>query len=252
MPRPPVCLQMYTLRDEAAKDFVGTLRKVADIGYEGVQLSGPTEGISAREIRALLDDLGLQAPSGGSPLEALEADLDGAIEYALELRVPYIRIPFLRQDVRDSADAWKRTAQRMTEMGEEIAKHGMTLCYHNHSFEFERFDGKYGIDILYEESDPRYVHAEIDTYWVRHGGEDPAEYLRRLANRVPLVHLKDMEEDGSFGEVGEGVMEWEPIFAAAEASGAKWYIVEQDTCKRPPLESVRISLENLRKMGKLG
>ncbi len=252
MARLPVCLQMYTLRDESAEDYVGTLRKVADIGYDGVELLAPPEDMTAVDVRALLDDLGLKTPGGHEPYERLDTDLNAAIEYNLALGVPHITIPALGPHLRDSADAWTRTAQRMTEIGEQIARHGMALCYHNHSFEFEQFDGRYGIDILFEESDARYVHSELDTYWVRHGGESPVDYLQKLANRVPLVHLKDMASDGSFAEVGEGLMDWDPIFSAAEASGAQWYIVEQDTCKRPPIESVRISLENLRSMGKLG
>ena len=252
MARLPVCLQMYTLRDESAQDYVGTLRKVADIGYDGVELLAAPEGMTAADIRSLLDDLGLKTPGGHEPYERLDTDLSAAIDFNLELGAPYITIPALGPHLRDSAGAWTRTAHRMTEIGKEIAKHGMALCYHNHSFEFEQFDGRYGIDILFEESDPRYVNSELDTYWVRHGGEDPVEYLQKLANRVPLVHLKDMDADGSYAEVGEGLIDWDPIFSAAEASGAQWYIVEQDTCKRPPIESVRMSLENLRSMGKLG
>ena len=96
------------------------------------------------------------------------------------------------------------------------------------------------------------MQGEIDTYWVQHGGEDPAEYIRKMPGRTPLIHIKDMAEDGAFAEVGEGVLDWEAIFEASEAGGAAWYIVEQDVCQRPPLESVRLTLDNLRKMGKLG
>ncbi len=252
MPRLPVALQMYTLRDEMAADFVGTLRNVADIGYDGAELLPPPEGMTARELRSLLDELGLRTPGIHAGLEAMEADLSKAIDFSLELGAPCMIIPGIRQDMRDSADAWRATAQRLTQVGEEIAQHGMTLCYHNHSFEFERLDGESGFDILWQESDPRYVQSELDVYWVRHGGESPVAYLEKLANRVPLVHLKDMATDGSFAEVGEGLIDWEPIFSTAEKSGAQWYVVEQDTCQGPPIESVRISLENLRQMGKLG
>jgi sugar phosphate isomerase/epimerase len=96
------------------------------------------------------------------------------------------------------------------------------------------------------------VKAEIDTYWVQRGGADPAAYIRQYAGRCPLIHLKDMaaDEKGSFAEVGEGTMDWPAIFTASEAGGARWYIVEQDVCQRPPLDSVAISLRNLRTMGK--
>jgi sugar phosphate isomerase/epimerase len=101
--------------------------------------------------------------------------------------------------------------------------------------------------------DPQLVHAEIDTYWVQHGGEVPAEYLQRYAERCPLVHLKDMLDDAdrTFAEVGEGILDWESIFAAAESGSAQWGIVEQDRCQRPPMESARLSFENLQKMGRV-
>jgi sugar phosphate isomerase/epimerase len=128
----------------------------------------------------------------------------------------------------------------------------MQLCYHNHDFEFRQFDGRYGLDILLGATDPELVKAEVDTYWVQKTGVDPAAYLRQYAGRCPLVHLKDMTADESrtFAEIGEGSMDWSAIFTAAEAGGAAWYIVEQDTCRRAPLESVAISLRNLQSMGK--
>jgi sugar phosphate isomerase/epimerase len=139
----------------------------------------------------------------------------------------------------------------MTSIATAMKSDGLQLCYHNHSFEFQKFDGKYGLDIFYENSDPNLVLAEIDTYWVQHGGEDPAQFLRKYPNRCPLIHLKDMLADAqkSFAEVGAGILNWPEIFKACEAVGAQWYIVEQDRCQRPPLESVRMSFENLKRMG---
>ena len=139
----------------------------------------------------------------------------------------------------------------MSDVGGKLAERGLVLGYHNHSFEFQQFDGEYGLDIFYRAAHAEHVQAEIDVYWVQHGGVDPAEYIRSMPGRTPLIHLKDMAEDGAFAEVGEGVLAWDSIFDASEANGAAWYIVEQDVCQRPPLESVKISLDNLREMGKL-
>ncbi|MEW6357472.1 MAG: sugar phosphate isomerase/epimerase [Planctomycetota bacterium] len=245
-----IALQMYTVRDDAKQDFIGTLRKVADIGYTAVEISAPA-GMTAAVLKKLLDDLGLTPVGTHIPIDALEKELDKNLDYYGELGVSYITCPWLPEDRRKDAAGWKRTAKTLESIGKKIVKGGFTFCYHNHSFEFGRFDGKYGLDILYEESDPSFVQSQLDTYWVQHGGENPADYIRKLSGRVPLVHLKDMLGDGqkTFAEVGEGILDWDGIFQAAQAAGADWYIVEQDRCQRPPMESIRISLNNLKRMG---
>ena len=246
----PVALQMYTVRDESAKDFVGTLRKVAEIGYAGVELAG-TGGLSAKELKEVLDDLGLQRAGNHTGMDALRGDLQAAIEFNLEFGNPYVVLPSLPGEWREDGEGFRSACGPLNEVGAACKKNGLTFCYHNHSFEFQKFDGKYGLDILYEGTDPELVKGEVDTYWVQHGGEDPAAYIRKYAGRCPLIHLKDMEDapDRAFTEVGNGILDFEAIFAASEAGGAEWYIVEQDTCKRPSLESARISFENLKKMG---
>ena len=129
---------------------------------------------------------------------------------------------------------------------------GLTLCYHNHAFELEEsFDGELGLDILYNNSSAANLSAEIDVYWVKRGGADPAAYLAKYAGRIPLVHAKDMDTAGNFAEGGAGTLDFAAIFAAAEAGGVTTYVVEQDTCPGDPLESVALSIANLRKMGKL-
>ncbi len=128
----------------------------------------------------------------------------------------------------------------------------MVVGYHNHSFEFEKFGDKIGLQIIYDESDPRYLTAEIDTYWVQHGGGDPATWIRKLENRIPQVHLKDMTIRGReqiMAEIGEGNLNWPVILDACKSAGVVWYIIEQDKCQRDPFESLAISLKNLHNMG---
>ncbi|MBC7315494.1 MAG: sugar phosphate isomerase/epimerase, partial [Chloroflexi bacterium] len=103
------------------------------------------------------------------------------------------------------------------------------------------------------ELDPALVQFEIDCYWAHYAGVDPAGLIQSLAGRFPLIHLKDMIGEGesrTFAEVGEGIIDWQPVFAASEAQGAQWYVVEQDRCARPSLESAALSLANLRRWGK--
>lgn len=250
MARIPIALQMFTLRDHLAQDFVGTHREVGKMGYTGVEIAF-TGNFSGADLKKLLADCGLQPCGIHVPLEQLEKDLIRVIKYNLELGNKFIVCPWLPEERRRSATDWYRMARVLNSIGAALKTDGLQLCYHNHSFEFQKFDGKYGLDILYENSEPENVQAEIDTYWIQHGGENPAEYIRKYSNRCPLIHLKDMlgDPNKTFTEVGNGILDWPAIFKACETSSVQWYIVEQDFCQRSPLESVRISLENLKKMG---
>ncbi|MCL5283604.1 MAG: sugar phosphate isomerase/epimerase [Armatimonadetes bacterium] len=250
MAKIPVAAQMYTVRDVAAKDFVGTFKEVAKIGYAGVELAGDG-GFSAKELRALLEDLNLKIAGNHVGIEKLETALDEAIHYNRELGNPNIVVPYMPEPRRADANGWRQTAKLLNQFGQRCKEAGMVLCYHNHSFEFQKFEGKYGLEILMEETDPSLVYAEVDTYWVQHGGEDPAAFIRRYPGRARLLHLKDMANDAerSFAEVGEGILDFKAIFAAAEVGKTEWYIVEQDVCKRPSINSLRISFENLKKWG---
>jgi len=247
----PIALQLYTVRDDVAEDYIGTLKKVAEIGYAGVELGG-TGDMTPAEFKQVLADLGLKPAGQHIGLDQLETQLDRVIDDNLAIGNSFIVCPWLPEDRRQDAEGWKKTGELFDKIGAQCREQGLTFCYHNHSFEFARFDGEYGLDLLYGATDPELVKAELDTYWVQHGGESPAEYLRKYADRTPLIHLKDMlpDEAKTFAEVGEGILDWDAIFAEAEADAAVWGIVEQDRCQRPPLESARLSLENLKKMGR--
>lgn len=246
----PVALQLFTVRDETAKDFIGTLQRVAQIGYKGVEFAG-FGGLSASEVKRVLDDLGLRAAGSHTGINALEADLAAVADFNLAIGNPYVVVPWMPQEYRADAAGWRAVGAKMNELGAQLQRRGLTLCYHNHAFEFERFDGAYGLDIFYGASDPALVQAELDLYWVKKGGEDPAAYVRKYAGRVPLLHIKDMAGDaeGSFTEFGTGIIDWGAVFAIAPSAGAQWYIVEQDACTRPCMESVQISFDNLRQRG---
>ena len=250
--RPTIALQMYTLRD-VKDDLATTLRRVAEIGYEGVEMAGFGD-LSAEQLRATLDELGLKMVGSHTGFNALRDDLAGVVNTNRILGNRYIVCPSVPGNQRSSAEGYRQFAQTLNEIGAQLRDAGLQLCYHNHAFEFEdRFDGQYGLDILYENSDPQLLQAEIDTYWVQKGRVDPAAYIRKYVGRAPLIHIKDMANDGkeSFAEVGTGSLDWPAIFEASEAGGAVAYIVEQDICPGDPFDSVRISLENLKEIGKL-
>jgi sugar phosphate isomerase/epimerase len=244
----PVALQLYTVRDESARDFAGTLRRVAQIGYTAVEFAG-YGGLAADEVTVLLSETGLRAASTHVGLAALEADLDQQIDYCLAIGCPYLVLPSLDPRWR-GADGLRALAPRLNEWGRHCRERGVVFGYHNHAVEFARSDGRYLLDQLLDATDPALVVLELDVYWAAYAGADPAAYLRQRAGRVPLVHLKDMAPDRSFAEVGDGTLDLPGIFAAAEDGGVRWYIVEHDRPSMPSLESARRSLQNVRGKGK--
>ena len=203
------------------------------------------------ELRNLLNDCGLKAAGTHAGLDNLKNKLEQEIEYAKTVGYNYIGVPWTPEELRNTADACKRFAEFLNETGARTRAAGVTLVYHNHDFEFKTIDGKYVLDLFYEHTDPNLVQIELDCFWVHKAGVNPAAYIRKYPNRVPLLHIKDMTAgpEPTFAEVGEGVIDWQPVFEAAPVGGAQWYIVEQDRCQRPPLESIAISIKNLRKWG---
>lgn len=250
MKKAPLALQLYTVRDAMQADFPGTLKKVAELGYKGVELAG-AGGYAARDLKRMLDDLGLDVVGSHVGIDMLENDLTAALDYNEELDNRHVVCPYLDEERRRTADDWIRMGELFTRIGGACKARGMVFAYHNHSFEFHRFGDKCGMDLLLDASDPALVRSELDVYWALHGGQNPAEYIRRLGERIVLVHLKDMapDADRSFAEVGEGIIPWPEVLAACEATDVAAYIVEQDVCKRPPLESAAISLANSRRLG---
>jgi sugar phosphate isomerase/epimerase len=243
----PIALQPYTVRDELSRDYLGTLTRVAAIGYQGVELGPPPAGVSVETFKQHMERIGLRVIGAHAGIEQLTGGLEAQLDYLHEVGGAYLALSHRfasRQEVLDAALLFNR-------IGERCRAGGAQLLYHNHNWEFTRFDGDYAIDLLIAATDPELVKFELDTYWVRRGGEDPAEYLRRLHGRCPLLHIKDMEpgEEQYFAEIGEGVLDFAAIFQEAEAAGTEWLVVEQDGCRRPVFESIAISYRNLQGMG---
>ncbi len=250
MPDIPVALQMYTVRENCQKDFLDTLARVAAIGYDGVELAG-TFDVPPDKLARRLEELNLRVVGNHTGLPALNDQFDQVVDLHRRLRANWVIVPSLPADMRGSADGFRKAAETMGKHAERLAGHGLKLAYHNHAFEFEKFDGKYGLDLLLGHPAAKAVGWESDVYWVKFGGEDPGKYIRKYAGRVPLVHLKDMTagEEPTWAEVGLGILDFKPIFKESAPAGVAWYIVEQDRCARPPLDSARLSLASLKKWG---
>lgn len=247
----PVALQLYSIRDHTAEDMAGTLRQLAAMGYQGLELAG--YGNLTRELlKEVIDETSQEVVSIHTNLPSLQNEIDDIVAESKVFGNHYVVLGSVPAELRGSAANWREAAKILNEIGEKLHQNDLQFCYHNHAFEFEEeYDGEYGLDILFTHCDPRFVQSELDSYWVKKGGADPVDYIKKYAGRIPLLHIKDMGTDGSFAEIGNGTMNWEEIFSAAEANGVKHYIVEQDTCPGDSLDSVKLSIDNLRKMGKL-
>ena len=240
----PVAVQMYTLREESAEDFIGTLKKVADIGFSGVEFAG-YGGLAVEDVKAALDHLGLRAVSSHVPIEQLERNLDEVIREQKVLGSQFVVCPYITLEQRTES-GYKNLITNLAKANEACQREGITLCYHNHDFELERLeDGRFALDAIFEDTN---VSTELDIYWLTKAGQDPVQWLKRYKNKSPLVHLKDMtnDEERFFAELGTGSVNLQDVLEVSEEVGVKWWIVEQDVCRRSPFESIEMSLHYLK------
>lgn len=246
MKREQIALQMYTVREHAGRDMPGTLRQLAEMGYRAVEFAG--YGVAVRELRAVLDEHGLRA--AGAHVQFGEwTEPERVLADLHTLGCSHAVVPMMSPEHREGEATVARFAEELNRLGEACEREGVRFSYHNHDFEFALLGETTAWDVLVRETDPRLVGLELDVYWARYAGVDPETLLSDLADRVSLLHLKDMAPDDARSDapVGEGVMQWEELLAAGDAAGVEWYIVEQDH-PRDPLEDVRRSLSNLEKM----
>lgn len=246
--------QLYTVRDYAKTlpDIAKTLKKVADIGYTAVQISGfgPAD---PKDIVKLIQDNSLTVASTHTGWPEFLNDLDGVIEVHKLYGCSHPAIGGLPREYY-SADGLKRFLDELAPIAEKLAAEGMDFSYHNHNHELMKYGGQTWLAMLYEQADPAVLKAEIDTYWIQAGGADPAAWVEKCAGREPLLHLKDFAmgpgREQRFAEIGEGNLNWPRIMEAAKQGGVEWYLVEQDRCyERDPFESLAISYRNLKAMG---
>ncbi len=247
----PVGLQLYSVRHDCERDLAAVLDKVAAIGYQGVEFAG-YYGRGAEDLRKMLDDRGLRCCGAHTQLAEVQDDrLQATIEFALALGNPYLVVPGLPADWRDSRDAWLRTAEFFNTLAEKLKPHGLRTGYHNHAVEFQPLDGELPWDIFAQNTSPDVI-LQLDTGNCLHGGGDPVEMLRRYPGRAATVHLKEFSATNNKALLGEGDIPWAQVFELCEGpAGTEWYIVEQESYAYEPLVCVEKCFENLRKMGKV-
>jgi sugar phosphate isomerase/epimerase len=251
MKRPGIALQLYSVRDDCARDFFGTLEKVAAMGFEGVEFAG-FYGRSAGELRDRLRELGLSAAGSHESLQRVVGDaLEETVGFNLELGNRTIVVPWLPPQMRSDRRGWESSAVQIGGVAEKCDAHGIRVGYHNHREEFLPIDGEYPWDIFFRSAGPR-VFMQLDTGNALSAGindETLVETLRRYPGRALTIHLKDYSRARGFVLLGEGDVPLRRVIdACMDVGGTEWFIVEIEAYPYPPLESVRICLENLRRM----
>lgn len=242
-------IQLYTVRRDLQRDPEGTLARVAEIGFKEVEFAGYPPG-SAASLKAMLDRLGLTAPSSHSSMQALRGEWDRALDAAAELGQRYIVIPSLGRESRATVDDWKRIAGYFNLGGEQARTRSLQLAYHNHDSEFAPVENTTGYDVLLAESDPKLVQFQLDIYWMTRAGRDPLDYFAKYPGRFPMVHVKDMDTTPArgFADLGKGSIDFKRIFRKAGQGGIRHYFFEQDVTPGPPLDSAKVGFDYLKNL----
>jgi sugar phosphate isomerase/epimerase len=250
-----IAAQLYTLREylKTPADVSATLKKVKQIGYNAVQVSG-LGPIDSAALKDIVEREGLTICATHIGYQDLWGNLDKVIEKHKLWNCRYVGLGSMPEEYRGSREGYVKFAKEASEVGRRLKQAGLTFIYHNHSFEFEKFGGVSAMEILLQESDPEAFDFELDVHWVQAGGAEPAAWIELVKGRMRVVHLKDMvvtrEGQQLFAEVGEGNMNFRRILDACDAIDVEWGAVEQDNCYgRDPFESLAISARNLRAMG---
>lgn len=247
-----IAAQLYTVREflQTPEDIASTLRRIKEIGYDAVQISGMGP-VDPDQVKKWAEELRLSICATHIGFDRLRDDLDGVIAVHKLWNCEYVGIGSLPEAYRGSRDGYEAFIREFSCMGRELEAAGLHLVYHNHNFEFERFDGATGMELLLAGAGPGTYSLEIDTYWVQAGGACPVEWIEKANGRIKVVHLKDMAvvaRQPVFAEIGEGNLNWQSLIGACRESGVQWYVVEQDVCRRDPFESLAMSLSYLRNM----
>ncbi len=245
-----IALQLYTVRDEMARDALGTLGAVSQMGYPAVEFAG-YGGQEPAAVRSRLDELGLRAMGAHTPFAGLMADFERAASDVVTVGGQYLIVPSVpRDEYLETPDQVRRLAGIFNGFGEAARNMGLTFLYHNHDFELRHSEGwsesgLSALELLLHETDPALVDFELDVFWAETAGRAGAEVIQAWPGRFASLHIKDMDPAGEDAPVGTGTYDFQPVLAAAETvGGTRWLVVEQDN-PRDPLGDCQTSFTNL-------
>lgn len=242
-------LQLYTLREMFAADPMGTLAKVAAIGYREVEFGGGGyEKLDHAALRLTMDRIGLRSPSVHIGYEALRDDFAGSVRMAKTLGADTVVLPWIAPEMRNFG-RWRDALANFNLWARDLKAAGLGFAYHNHDFEFTvKSAGRSMFDMLVTETDPSLVKIELDLFWAVAAGEDPKAVIRRLPGRIYAYHVKDRTPDGKMTSVGAGTIDFADIFAFDRLAGVKHFYVENDQAPAPYLPDVTASFAALSRL----
>lgn len=270
-------IQLFSLPKSLSADFEASIKMLSKMGYKEIELFGPFPfsdekaqeswkkvtpmlgfsgsgffGKSPQDVKRILSDNGIKAPSAHTDLDTLVNKMDKLGEAAQTLGYKYVVLPSIPEDKRKTLDDYKRMAETFNKIGENAKKVGLKFAYHNHGYGIKPTNGQVPLSIIYDQTDPNLVFFELDIYWTAAGGADPIAYLDKYKKRYHLIHLKDMKEKKEFSgdgnnaaqwielfpfmtTAGDGVMNVKSIVEKAQAVGVKHFFVEQDMVAQPEI-----------------
>jgi sugar phosphate isomerase/epimerase len=242
-------LQLYSIHSEAEKDLLGTLEKVKDMGYDSVQFAG-LFGISAKEVKRVLDSTGLTVAGAHIPFDRFSGEaLKWHMEEQMVLGNDLMIMPYLSEEQRQSLDDYKRVAETLNEAAFRSKEYELRVAYHNHDFEFYELDGKLPFDVIYQETDSELVKMELDTYWAKFAGFEPAELLNKYKYRCVSLHLKDMttKDDKKVSTIaGSGILDMRGYLNLADEQKVDYCVIEQEYFEGNPLMEVEKGVQNVK------
>ncbi|MEZ0536485.1 sugar phosphate isomerase/epimerase family protein [Caldicellulosiruptoraceae bacterium PP1] len=244
-----IAAQLYTVRNFARteNEVYETLKKIKEIGFNAVQISGIAK-VEPKKLKNFLDEFALEVCATHISFDVLKNNINDVINEHHILECKHIAVPSMPNEYKNKED-YLKFAEELNKLGKILSENSITLSYHNHSFELEKFDGITGLEIIYDNTDPQFVKAEIDTFWIQHGGASVSMWLKKLIDRMDIIHLKDMAiKNGKqvMSEIGNGNLNWEEILSICKQANIEWYIIEQDDDFVDPFESLKISLNYLK------
>lgn len=244
----PIGVQLYTVREETNKDFIGTLEKVSALGYDGVEFAGYGD-LDAKELKAHLVRLNLKVAGCHHGLEDLLENIQAIMKYNEILG---------NNNIICCYSHWNGNKAELLEIAKQLKtiavqckENGFNFFYHNHDHEFDEIEGEHGLDLLYNMIPEDELKIELDTHWVERANLEPVEFMKKYGSRCELIHLKDMIiEDGekTYAPVGSGIMDIKSIIDTAEEIGTKWLIVENDDPKPDGMTDITASIQYLKKL----
>jgi sugar phosphate isomerase/epimerase len=266
----PIGLQLYSVRELLPKDYEGTLKQIGALGYQEVEAAGYFDH-TAPQVKAAMSAAGLHLVSAHYSHDNLVKDFDNILAFNHEVGVNYlicsfpgIKDPSRLKDTSHrtvvnsfTMDDYRWNADQFNKFGEKVKAAGMKFGYHNHTMEFTKQDGLVPLDEMIRLTDPALVTFELDCGWVVVGGAKPIDYLRRYPTRISMLHVKDFKptdkpasivDPPHAAQLGEGTLDYRPVFEAAKKANIKHYFVEQEGFDIAPLEGLKIDEEYMKKL----